>query len=164
MRDTFAVPDGTVRLRPAGPLDDDFLFELFRSYRIGLLKLGLVPDAKIEELLVSQFGSRARSFRDRFPSARHSVIELGGTPIGELLVDESAATVCVVDIALRPEHQRRGIGSALIRALAAAAGRRGLRAMVMMTNADSLAMFRRLGFVDTGHDAGYIELQWRPAR
>jgi GNAT superfamily N-acetyltransferase len=162
MFDKIAVPDGAIDLRPARPEDADFLFELFRAHSTGVLKLGRLPDQKIDELLTTQYASRLRSFRERFPHARWSVVEFAGTPIGELIVDEDANTICIVDIALRPEYQRRGIGGALLRALAAAAGQGGLRAMVMMTNAASLSMFRRLGFAETGHDSAYIELRWRP--
>lgn len=162
MRDEIVLPDGALRLRPAGQEDEEFLFDLFRSYSVGVLKLGRVPDAKIDELVASQYGSRRRHFRERFPRACWSVMELAGIPMGELVVDDETDSVCVVDIALRPEYQRRGIGSALIRWLAARAGGRSLRAMVLMTNAASLGMFRRLGFVDAGHDGAHLELRWQP--
>jgi len=162
MFDKIAVPGGTIHLRPARPGDDAFLFELFRDYSTGVLKLGRLSDQKIDELLTTQFASRTRSFRERFPRASWSIVELAGAPIGELIVDEDANTICIIDIALRPEYQRQGIGSAIVRALAAAAGEGGLSAMVLMTNATSLSMFRRLGFADTGHDNAYIELRWRP--
>ncbi len=162
MRGEIVVPDGAIRLRPAQQEDEEFLFDLFRSYSVGVLKLGLLPDAKIEQLVTSQYGSRRRRFHERFPKARRSVLEFSGTPMGELVVDDGVDSVCVVDIALRPEFQRRGIGSALIRWLASTVGKRGMCAMVLMTNAASLGMFRRLGFVDAGHDTGHIELRWRP--
>jgi len=162
MHHEIVVADGAIRVRPARQEDEEFLFDLFRSYSVGVLRLGRLSDAKIDELVTSQYGSRRRRFRERFPQARWSVVEFSGTPMGELVVDDSADSVFVVDIALRPEYQRRGIGSTLIRWLAAKADGRGLRAMVLMTNAASLGMFRRLGFVDAGHDSAHIELRWRP--
>ena len=163
MIDAVAVPDGMINLRPSRAEDESFLFDLFRAYRTGVLRLGLLSEAKIDELVTAQFASRMRSFRERFPRARWSIIEFRGSPIGELIVDEASDAPCVVDLALLPDHQRRGIGGAVIRALAAAAtGRGGLRAMVLMTNAHSLEMFRRLGFDDSGHDGAHVELRWQP--
>ncbi|MDR3464981.1 MAG: GNAT family N-acetyltransferase [Xanthobacteraceae bacterium] len=164
MRDKIVVPGGALWLRPARPEDEDLRFDLFRQYRMEVLKLGRLSDAKIDELLTSQYESRMRSFRERFPRANWSVVEFEEMPIGELVVDDSPDGLCVVDVALRPDCQRRGFGSALIRALTATAGGRGVRAMVLMTNAASLGMFRRLGFVDSGHDSAHIELRWPPLR
>jgi GNAT superfamily N-acetyltransferase len=163
MLDTVAVPGGMIYLRPARPDDETFQFDLFRSSRSGVFRLGRLPDAKIDELLTAQFGSRMRSLRERFPHAQWSIIEFQGSAIGELIVDDTASAPCMIDMSLLQSHQRRGIGGAVIRALAAAAaGRGGLRAMVLMTNAHSLEMFRRLGFVDSGHDSAYVELRWQP--
>lgn len=164
MAETIAVAGGTVRLRPARPRDEHFLFDLFRAHSAGVLKLGRLPQVQIDELLAAQYKSRARSFRERFPQARWSIVEFAGDPIGELILHDDADALWIVDIALRPEYQRRGIGSALVRSLiAAGVPRGGLRARVLMTHAASLSMFRHLGFVDTGHDAAHIELRWQAA-
>jgi ribosomal protein S18 acetylase RimI-like enzyme len=162
--DEIAVPGGAVRLRPAQPSDAQFLFDLFRAHHIGMLRLGGLPDPMIENLLAMQYRSRTQSYRDRFPGARWSVIESAGVAIGELIAHDEADAIYVVDIALLPERQGRGIGSALIRSvIAAGAARGGVRAMVLLNNDISLKMFRRLGFVEGGHDGGArVELRWRP--
>jgi ribosomal protein S18 acetylase RimI-like enzyme len=159
------VPGGTVRLRPAQPADAPFQFDLFRAHHIGMLRLGGLPEAMIENLLAMQYRSRTQSYRDQFPNARWSIVESADAPIGELIEHDEAEAVYIVDVALRPERQRRGVGSALMRAImAAGAPRGGVRAVVLINNEASLNMFRQLGFVETSDDGGaHVELRWRPS-
>lgn len=154
-----------VRLRTATDADAAFLFELFRATRGGVLRLGGLPDAMIDNLLTMQYRARSQGYRDRFPDARRLVVETADGPIGELIEHDEADAIYIVDIALLPDRQQRGIGTALVRsAMAAAAARGGVRAIVATTNAASLRMFRQLGFHETGDDDGvHVELRWRPS-
>jgi ribosomal protein S18 acetylase RimI-like enzyme len=161
----IAVPGGAVQLRPAEPEDRPFQFELFRNQMIGMLRLGGLPNAMIENLVAMQYRSRTQSYRDKFSQARWSIIESADGPIGELIEHDEADAIYVVDVALRPEQQQCGIGTALMRAImTAGAARGGVRAMVLVSNEASRRMFRRLGFVETGRDGdAYVELRWRPS-
>ena len=158
------APGGIVHLRPAQAADAPFQFDLFRAHNIGMLRLGGLPEAMIENLLAMQYRARMQSYRDQFPHARWSIVESADAPIGELIEHDEADAIYVVDVALRPERQRRGVGSALMRAIMAASAPRGVRAVVLVSNEASLNMFRRLGFVETGDDGGaHIEMRWPSA-
>lgn len=158
------VPGGAVRLRPATPEDAPFQLKLFCAHNGGMLRLGGLPETMIENLLAMQYRSRAHSYRAQFPQARWSIIESVEGPIGELIEHDEADAIYVVDIALLPDQQRRGIGSTLMRQLMArGAARGGVRALVLVSNEASRKMFRELGFAETC-DAGAanVELRWRP--
>jgi ribosomal protein S18 acetylase RimI-like enzyme len=159
----IAVPEGTVRLRPALAADGPFQFDLFRVHNMGMLQRGGLPQAMVDSLATMQYRSRRQSYRDGFPRARWSIIELAGVPVGELIENDEADAVYIVDVTLRPEQRRRGIGSALVRSVIAAGAKRGgVRALVLINNEASLGLFRRLGFVETGRDGAHVELRWRP--
>ena len=160
----IAVPGDTVRLRPATPEDAPFQLTLFCAHNGDMLRLGGLPEAMIENLLAMQYRSRANSYRNQFPQARWSIVEAADGPIGELIEHDEADAIYVVDIALLPDQQRRGIGSALMRALmATGAARGGVRALVLISNQASRRMFRGLGFAETCDDgAANVELRWRP--
>jgi len=160
----IAVPGDTVRRRQATPEDASFQLALFCAHTTGALRLGGLPETMIENLLAMQYRSRANSYRNQFPEARWSIVESADGPIGELIEHDEADAIYVVDIALLPDQQRRGIGSALIRALMAdGAARGGVRALVLVSNEASRRMFRGLGFAETWDDgAAHVELRWRP--
>jgi ribosomal protein S18 acetylase RimI-like enzyme len=159
-----AVPGGMVRLRPALPADEPFQFDLFRDHNIRMLQPGGLPQAMLDSLATMQYRARVQSYRDSFPGARWSIIELADVPAGELIENDETNAIYIVDITLRPEQRRHGIGSALVRSVIAAGTERGgVRALVLVNNQASLGLFRRLGFVETGRDGGHVELRWRPS-
>jgi GNAT superfamily N-acetyltransferase len=157
-------PGGPYRLRPAEPSDEAFQYGLFRARRAGMFELAGLPTPITENLLSLQYRARGLSYRQSFPDARWSIVECAGEPIGELIIDEEAEALHIVDITLAPERQGRGIGRALIRAVLnhrASAG--GVRAVADIGNSASRKMFARLGFVESPcGDAANVELRWRP--
>jgi ribosomal protein S18 acetylase RimI-like enzyme len=155
---------GCIRLRMATDADAAFLFELFRATRGGPLRLGGLPEAMIDNLLTMQYRARNQGYGERFPEVRRLVVETADGPIGELIEHDEADAVYIVDIALLPDQQQRGIGTVLVRSvMEQATARGGVRAIVMVNNAASLKMFGRLGFRDTGNgDEAHVELRWHP--
>ena len=68
----------------------------------------------------------------------------------------------IADVAVRPEHQGRGLGQAIIRRLVAAA--RGHKKIILYANPGTEGFYRKLGFLDMNtamaiwHDpAGAVE-------
>ena len=60
----------------------------------------------------------------------------------------------MVDLAVRPDYRRRGIGKQLMRACFEAAGRRGFSALFLQTETDNLnahQLYHSLGFVPTAY-------------
>jgi ribosomal protein S18 acetylase RimI-like enzyme len=157
-------PGGPYRLRPAQPRDEAFQCGLFRARRAGIFELAGLPAPMIDNLLNLQYRAREQGYRGRFPNARWSIVERAGEPIGELITDDEAESLHIVDITLSPERQGCGIGSALVRAvLADSASRGGVRAVADIGNTPSRKMFARLGFVESPcGDGANVELWWRP--
>jgi ribosomal protein S18 acetylase RimI-like enzyme len=97
--------------------------------------------------------------------ARFDIIELGGRPIGRIVVDRPGTMVHIVDQAIVPELRNRGIGSAIMRALMdeARTARLPVRLKVASSNDPSLRLYKRLGFAPIETVPLYIEMEWNPA-
>jgi GNAT superfamily N-acetyltransferase len=78
---------------------------------------------------------------------RHSIARLGGEPVGalSLFLGQEAAGIYNVEVA--PERQRRGVGTAMTRAVLEQASRLGSRVGVLAPTPESRSMYKRLGFV-----------------
>lgn len=148
-----------VSLRPAVDSDRDFLRGLFASTREQELAF-LPPDAAIREFFISsQFDAQRAAYRHAFPRADNRIIEIETVAAGRLYVDRSPDALHVVDISLLPEYRNRGIGSALLQALAAEAAEAGatLSLNVAMAN-PAQRLYRRLGFRTVSSDGVYAFL------
>lgn len=161
----FATGAGSVLLRSQEVGDEAFLAALFAANHADLLRAAGLPQNTIDHLVGMQQRSQSETYRVLYPRARYYVLECDSLPIGRLVTHEEAAAISIVDIALLPSVQGRGIGRASIATMLGEAARlgRGARAMVMLSNRPSLAMFRRLGFQETaGGDAVHVTLRWAP--
>ena len=123
--------------------------------------------AKLGKLIDAQLVSRYSELGADHPDGRDLGIAVDGETVGRLLLDldeEHAAdgpAVVLVDIAVRPDRQRQGIGGRVARALLAAAAARdhAVRATGVY-GSPTLAWLLGLGLVDIGGDALYRQLLW----
>ena len=155
---------GPVRLRPEMPDDAGFLFALFRSHVLADLAMMPVDDATRAALVRMQFQSQTTTYRAQFPDARFDIVEVGGEPIGRIVVDPGGETGCIVDFALVPERRGQGRGVAIMAAVLrdfAPLGR-PMRCKVLIHNEPSARMCRRVGFQEISAEPPFLQLEWRP--
>ena len=116
-------------------------------------------------LLRIQYAGQKQSYAAQFPGAGHEIILIDGQPAGRIWIYRSAAEHVLVDIALLPEYQNRGIGSALMKEAMAYAAKSGveLRCSVGVSNPGSLRFHQRLGFRIVSQDEVFYELAARSA-
>lgn len=159
----IASPLGKMNLRPERDDDRDFRYRLFCGSRQPELALAL-PPAVFEEVMRHQFQAQTASYRAQFPHARFDIVELGGWPIGRIVVDRPGSAIHIVDQAIVPEQRNKGIGTAIMRALMGEAAEAGLpvRLKVASQNDPSIRLYQRLGFVPIDIVPLYIEMEWRP--
>jgi len=161
---TIKTPRGDFVMRPETPEDEPFLFRLFVSHNVGMLRLAGLPEDVIEKMITLQFRSQTSTYRRMYPDAIYSIVEVGGEAIGRFIEHDETDVVYFVDFLLFPENRTKGLGSALTRALMQewAAKGRGTRVKVLMNNVASLTMCRKLGFTETPEANGYIDMHWYP--
>jgi ribosomal protein S18 acetylase RimI-like enzyme len=165
MSDAIAIssPAGDLILRPERDDDEAFRFRLFCAARQPEFARLLAPDV-LEPIMRQQFHAQTVSYRARFPRARGDIIELGGKPIGRIMVDRGDKVLHIVDQAITPELRNRGIGTAVMRTLMQEARRtsRAVRLGLAAANGQALRLYRRLGFAPIETKEHYLWLEWRP--
>ena len=152
----------TTKLRPYSPDDQDFIFKLYASTRLHeIAPFGWAP-AQQEAFLRMQFNAQKGWYDQAYPNADHQIILLDGQPIGRIMVTTEPGGAHLVDIALLPEHRGHGIGAQLLGELIRKTTEGGgiVRLQVLRTN-PAIHLYERLGFVKTGEDVIYYQMERR---
>lgn len=153
MIDTTAVTPG----------DEPFLFELYASTRQAEVAGWGWDPAMSQTFLQMQWRAQSHAYAAQYPGADHRLILVDGERAGRLLVHRTDDAVRLVDIALLPAFQGRGIGGELIRGLQAAAGAAGRPILLHVLQGNPVRrLYERLGFraVD-GTDGVYERMEWQ---
>ncbi|HEY1940204.1 MAG TPA: GNAT family N-acetyltransferase [Candidatus Angelobacter sp.] len=153
----------TASLRQIRPDDQDFLFKLYASTRLHEIAGFGWPEAQQEMFLRMQFTAQQRWYESMYGQAEHQIVEQDGQPIGRLMVVWDKDFALLVDIALLAEHRGQGTGGELVRELIqqCTLTRIPLRLQVLKNN-PALRLYERLGFIRTGEDQMYIQMERRP--
>ncbi|MGE5323795.1 MAG: GNAT family N-acetyltransferase [Actinomycetota bacterium] len=148
-------------LRPAQAGDEDFLYRLYASTRPEVSAFGWPPEQQ-QAFLRMQFNAQQRWYQTAYPLAEHSIITAGQETIGRVLVSRDKNSATLVDISILPEYRGHGIGGTVVRELIRQSSSRGetLRLQVLRTN-PAQRLYLRLGFLQTGEDAMYLQMATR---
>ena len=150
-----------VTLRAAQTADEGLLRAVYASTRAEELAVTAWSEEQKSEFCRRQFAAQDAHYRKHYPTAQLSVIQQNGAPVGRLYVDRWEKEIRIMDIALLPEHRRRGIGTRLLRALQdeARAASKVLSIHVERFN-PALRLYERLGFKRTSVDGVYYLMKW----
>jgi len=162
--ETFELDGGgTVELRPVSASDDEFLLSLYASTREDELAQAEWAEGQKEMFLRWQFDLQRREYEARFPDAAYSVILVDQQPAGRIWVGTDDEQIRLLDIALLPDFQNRGVGTALLQRLKTEAANRGkaLRHMVFVLNNNAERFYERLGFKLIEDFGAYKHMEWR---
>ena len=130
-------------LRPASPLDEEFLYQVYASTRSEELAQVNWDPAQKEDFLRMQFNAQAAFYRDNYPGAEFLVILVDGTPAGRLYVQRRAGETRIMDIALLSPYRGQGIGTTLMNEIIAEG--QPVTIHVEIFN-PALRLYTRLGF------------------
>jgi len=146
-----------IGLRPATPADSEFCFGLHKAAMGGYITAIWGWDEQ-----------RQRDFHARsFNPGRWQIITADGTDIGMIDVEHRPAEIYLSRIEISPDHQGRGIGTRLIRALLDEARQNGqdLVLDVLTVNRRAQALYQRLGMTEVArHGDGNIKITMRSSR
>ena len=109
-----------------------------------------------------QFNAQQHWYQTAYPLAEHNIITAEQEPVGRVLISRDKDSATLVDISILPEYRRHGIGGAIIRELVRQSSSRGeiLKLQVLRTN-PAQRLYLRLGFLQTGEDAMYLQMATR---
>ena len=161
----IALPGGgRLSLRAVGPGDEEFLLAVYASTREQELAQVNWPEEMKQAFLRQQSDAQRREYESRYPDAEYDVILLDGRPAGRLWIGRDDEQIRLLDIALLPDAQGRGVGAALVTRLveeARATGKR-LRHMIFIMNEGARRFYERHGFVVFEEVGGaYLHMEWR---
>ena len=151
-------------LRPASAEDYEDLVRIYAGTRAEeLAQVVWWNDEQKLAFCRSQYDAQKKEYEERFPDAEYDVILLDGRTVGRLWVGRGEEEIRLLDIALIPEVQNQGIGTALLKRLMDESRQTGkrLRHMVFVLNKDALRFYERLGFEVFEDLGGYKHMEWK---
>jgi ribosomal protein S18 acetylase RimI-like enzyme len=152
-------PGMPISLRNATPAEDAFLFTVFASTRAEEFALVDWTAEQKQAFLQMQFRAQQQQYAYVYPHAAAQIIEVDGVPAGQWLVDRTASSTRLVDIAILPQFQNRGIGTSLLKTLQAE--NKKITLHVIRTSPAAL-LYQRLGFVFVAEDTFHSQMEWTP--
>lgn len=152
-------------MRAVQPEDGDFLLQVYASSRADEMALVDWDEAQKMAFLRMQSEAQYAQYHARFPDAQYSIILYKGSPVGRFWIGRTAEQIRLLDIAILPEFQNRGVGGALLRSLVAESEAAGkpLRHMVFKMNTAAMRFYERFGFSPIDDVGAYIHMERRPA-
>jgi len=162
--ESFQLSDGgTVELRPVSESDNDFLLAIYASTREDELAQVEWVEGQKEVFLRWQLDLQRKEYETRFPDADYRVIVVDQQPAGRIWVGTDDQQIRLLDIALLPQFQNRGVGTALVQRLKIFAENEGkaLRHMVFVLNNNAERFYERLGFKKIEDFGAYKHMEWR---
>ncbi|SRR6266481_10055303 len=153
-----------ISVRPFRPEDKEVLFAIYAGTRQEEIAPWGWSAPQQETFLRMQFGAQSKWYEAAYSGAEHQIICAGERPIGRILVQRDAGSLLLVDIALLREFRGQGIGTRFLRELLEQAdrGRVPVRLHVQKTNGGAFRLYQRLGFLKTGEDEIYWQMERPP--
>jgi GNAT superfamily N-acetyltransferase len=154
----------TLVVRPALPQDEVFLYDLYSAVRASEFELAPIPAEQKELIIRMQFRAQLSAYTERYRNSCYHLVLLDSNPVGRLWFAPGDGEFELVDIAIHPKLQGKGIGTVLVQRLQqeAARARLPIRSCVFRFNPGSLRFHLRLGFSVIREDQTHHYLEWRP--
>ncbi len=148
-------------LQTVTPGDEDFLLQVYASTREDEMKLSGWDQQQIDDFLAQQFHYQHTYYQQEFPDATYSLILVNNEPAGRLYLDRREKEHRIIDIALLPGFQRKGIGGRLLKGILEQANQAGKSVGIHVEqNNPALHLYTRLGFVKTDEQGLYYLMEW----
>ncbi|MHB9023192.1 MAG: GNAT family N-acetyltransferase [Armatimonadota bacterium] len=140
-------------LRPAQEVDRDFCRRVHHS--------------AYHDVVLRQFGKWDESQQDEFfaetwGELKFDIIEVDRAPAGCFCCEAQQHVIHLLEIAILPEFQGRGIGGELIRRKQHEAEKLGFPICLhVLKESDAKRLYQRLGFQKVDEDATHLIMEWR---
>lgn len=156
----ISLPFG-LGLREMQLQDQEFATTLFASTRAYLYNMP-IPKSQVDFLINQQFQMQQNSYSASFPLAETFIVELYTKPIGKVVLNNTSASLHIIDIALINDMRSKGYGTAVLRALKnlATQGGKPLRLAVDQQNPRAKKLYLHLGFNLLESSATHDTLLW----
>ncbi len=154
---------GRIECRPITDTDQDFLYRLYASTRAEEMAVLPWREQEKQDFLRMQFQAQHKFYQQQFAGAAFQIIEINGEAIGRLYIDRREEEIRVIDIALLPEHRRKGLGARLMQEVLDEAASTNKRVRIHVEhNNPAMRLYERLGFRKIDDHGVYFLMEWTP--
>ena len=149
--------------RPIREEDGELLFAIYAATRADEMALLDWSERQKQDFLRMQFSAQHQHYQAVFPDGRFDLILVDGEPVGRLYVHQTDEELRIVDIALLPQHRRKGLGGAILQELLEHArnAAKPVRIHVERNN-PALHLYQRLGFTRISETGIYLLMEKPP--
>ena len=138
---------GRVALRPVTAEDEPSCSRYTRARASRNWRVLPFDEEQRHAFVRSQHEAQRAHYAAHHPEASFQVVLVDGEPAGRLYVSRDSERIHLIDIALLPEFQRRGIGGSLLEELSREADAGGLPISAHVERHNhALRLYQRLGF------------------
>ena len=155
----------TLVVRPALPQDEIFLYDLYSAILGPQFALAVNINATQREHLIRlQFRGQMYTYTQLYPNSCYHIVLLDSKPVGRLWVAPGDREFRLVDIAMHPGVQSKGLGTAVIQRLQQEAtnARLPIRSTVSKFNPGALRFHKRVSFHIVREDEMNYFMEWTP--
>jgi ribosomal protein S18 acetylase RimI-like enzyme len=105
---------------------------------------------------------QARDFDRRFAGCETWIVEAGGEAVGGLMLSFAPRIVNIVELQILPEHQGRGIGNRVLRAVIDRASKQksAVTLSVVRANVRAKRLYDRIGFRVERLDGPFVRMRY----
>ena len=149
--------------RPMTPADMPFLSALYASTRADEVAATGWPASVQRQFLQQQFEAQHRHYVGAYPDVEMLVIAKGGKDVGRLTLNETPASIGLVDIAFLPGARGFGLGGAIVGDIVHHA--RAVQKLINLhveTHNPAKRLYLRHGFVSIDDGGVYERMEWSP--
>src|SRR6516162_3073045 len=101
----------TLAVRPALPQDEIFMYELYSAIRKPEFAQTALTPNQLEHLIRLQFRGQLSSYTQNYPNSCYHIVLVDSKPVGRFWVAPGEREFHLVDIAVHPSLQSKGIGT-----------------------------------------------------
>lgn len=143
--------------------DMAFLSELYRTTRWQEVLQAPWNDDQRVTFLHQQFTAQHNHYLSHYPNASKLLVLYKEQSIGRIYVDRDASSICLIDVALLPEFQKNGFGTALLQELLIEAQQQQKKVVIHVENFNpAYHWYVKHGFKQVEDKGVYQYMEWHP--
>ncbi len=143
--------------------DMAFLSELYRTTRWQEVQQAPWNDEQRKSFLHQQFTAQHQHYLTHYPNAQKLLILKNQQCIGRIYLDRDEDSICLIDVAILPNHHRQGIGTAILKELLTEAQLSQKKVMIHVENFNpAYQWYEKHGFRQIEDKGVYQYMEWYP--
>ncbi len=143
--------------------DMAFLADLYRTTRWKEVMQAPWNDEQRIEFLNQQFEAQHTHYLSHYPNAEKLLIQLKQQNIGRIYIDRDDVSICLIDVAILPNYQRKNLGTQILKELLIEAEETNKKIVIHVENFNpAYHWYLKQGFKQIEDKGVYQYMEWHP--